>query len=406
LPLFGIETMTRGRIGLLLLALVVLAGLVYGFLPKPVPVDLAVVERGPLTVSVEEEGKTRVRERYTVSAPAAGYARRIDLKVGDSVGAGQVLAVLEPSRSDALDPRSRAQAQARVGAAEAALAAAREQASAAEAAARLAEQELTRARALERDKFLSAQAVDQAASRNQQAQANLLASQHAVKVAAYDLQTARATLASTRPPSGAAAHESVVMVSPIKGRVLKVLHESEGSVAAGQPLVEVGNPGSLEVEVEVLSTSAVRIAPGAKVVLDRWGGEAPLQAAVRRIEPSGFTKVSALGVEEQRVRVIVDITSPSEQWPRLGDGYRVEARFVIWEGADVLQAPTSALFRQNSGWAVFVQEGEVARLRPVEIGQRTGLRAQVLAGLKVGERVIAHPDDKVADGVKVKSRGG
>jgi len=398
--------MTRGRIGLLLLTLAIIAGLVYGFLPKPVPVDLATVERGPLAVSVEEEGKTRVMERYTVSAPAAGYARRIDLKVGDDVKAGQVLAILEPARSDALDPRSRAQAQARVGAAEAALAAAREQVNASGAESRLADQELKRARELARDQFLSAQAVDQASSRSQLAQANLQAAQHAVNVARYDLETARAALIRASSASTAGANERIPVTSPITGRVLKVIHESEGTVAAGQPLIEVGNPETLEVEVEVLSTSAVRIAPGAKVVLDRWGGEAPLQAVVRRVEPTGFTKISALGVEEQRVRVIVDIAAPRAAWQRLGDGYRVEARFVIWEEADVLQVPTSALFRQNSGWAVFVREGEVARLRPVEVGQRTGLQSQILKGLDVDEQVVSHPDDKIADGVKIKPRSG
>ena len=316
-----------------------------------------------------------------------------------------MLAILEPARSDALDPRSRAQAQARVGAAEAALAAAREQVKAAEAESRLAGQELKRARELARDQFLSAQAVDQAVSRDQLAQANLQAGHQAVNVADYELKTARATLMRASSMAGGAG-ERIMVTSPIQGRVLKVLHESEGAVAAGQPLIEVGNPGSLEVEVEVLSTSAVRIMPGAKVVLDRWGGEAPLQGVVRRVEPTGFTKVSALGVEEQRVRVIVDFTSAKEAWQRLGDGYRVEARFVIWEAPDVLQVPTSALFRQNSGWAVFVREGEVARLRPVEVGQRTGLRAQILKGLEVGEEVVSHPDDKIADGVKLKPRGG
>jgi HlyD family secretion protein len=397
--------MTRGRISILLLTLALLAGLVYGFLPRPVPVDLATAERGPLAVSVEEEGKTRVMERYTVSSPAAGYARRIGLKVGDGVKAGQVLTNLEPSRSDALDPRSRARAQAQVGAAEAALAAAREQVNATQAEAHLADLELKRAQELAKDRFLSAQAVDQAVSRSQLAHANLQAAQHAVNVARYDLETARATLIRTTQPTAAGANDRIQVASPITGRVLKVLHESEGSVAAGQPLIEVGNPETLDVEVEVLSTSAVRIVPGAKVVLDRWGGEAPLPGVVRRVEPTGFTKVSALGVEEQRVRVIVDLTSPREQWQRLGDGYRVEARFVIWEGTGVLQVPTSALFRQNSGWAVFVLDGEVARLRPVEVGQRTGLRAQILKGLEVGEQVVSHPDDKVADGVKIRPRG-
>jgi HlyD family secretion protein len=190
----------------------------------------------------------------------------------------------------------------------------------------------------------------------------------------------------------------------VAARVLKLLHESEGAVAAGQPLIEIGNPESLEVEVEVLSTYAVKIATGSKVILDRWGGDLPVQGTVRVVEPSGFTKISALGVEEQRVRIIVDFASPREAWQRLGDGYRVEARFVLWEGADVLQVPTSALFRHGDGWAVFKVEGRRAHLTPVEIGQRAGLATQVLAGLAAGSRVISHPDDTLTDGARVKPR--
>ena len=200
------------------------------------------------------------------------------------------------------------------------------------------------------------------------------------------------------------AAEQVQVRAPVAARVLKVLHESEGAVAAGQPLLEIGNPSSLEVEVEVLSTHAVKIAPGSKVILDRWGGDRPVEGTVRVVEPSGYTKISALGVEEQRVRVIVDFTSPHEAWARLGDGYRVEARFVLWEGQDVLQLPTSALFRHGKGWAAFRLEGRRARLTPVEIGQRAGLVTQVLSGLKAGDRVVAHPDETIRDGGRVKPR--
>ena len=192
--------------------------------------------------------------------------------------------------------------------------------------------------------------------------------------------------------------------APVAARVLKLLQESEGAVAAGQSLLEIGNPDSLEVEVEVLSTHAVKIAPGSRVILDRWGGEQPVPGTVRVVEPSGFTKISALGVEEQRVRVIVDFASPREAWQSLGDGYRVEARFVLWEGDDVLQLPTSALFREGEGWAVFVVEGGRARLTPVETGQRAGLATQVLSGLEAGTRVVSHPDDKIDDGTRVKPR--
>jgi len=393
--------MTRGRITLILLALALAAALAWGFMPKAVPVETEAAAKGSLAVTVEEEGKTRVRERYVVSAPVAGYARRIELKVGDPVAVGQVLAVLEPTRSADLDPRSRAQARASVSAAEAAWQAARDQARAAASAAELAGQNLTRTQALSSQKFVSQAAVDQARTEQQRAQAAHAAAEQSVNVARYDLEAARATLMQ----AGASVGGGVLNVaSPVAARVLKVVHESEGSVAAGQPLIEVGNPDTLEVEVEVLSTSAVKIAPGTRVRLDRWGGDQPLEGRVRVVEPTGFTKVSALGVEEQRVRVIVDIVAPREQWARLGDGYRVEAAFVIWEGRDILTAPTSALFRHGNDWAVFVAEGGRAVLKPVRIGQRNGLRAQVLSGLNASEAVITHPDDKIAAGVKVKPR--
>ncbi len=392
----------RGKIGILLTAAVVVAGLVWGFLPRALPVDVAEVKRAPLEVTVEEEGKTRVAERYVVSAPVAGYARRIDLDAGDAVQAGQVLAVIEPARAVALDPRTRAQAQAQVSAARAALAAAQENARAAGAAAQLAQQERTRTESLRQSNFVSAQALDNARTAETRARAAQLAAQHAVRVADFELEMARAAVASTDRLQGGA--DQVQVRAPVAARVLKLLHENEGAVAAGQPLLELGNPDTLEVEVEVLSTQAVQIAPGSKVILDRWGGEGVLQGTVRVVEPSGYTKISALGVEEQRVRVIVDFSSPREAWARLGDGYRVEARFVLWAGKDVLQLPTSALFRHNEGWAVFALQGGRARLTPVKTGQRAGLATQVLSGLSAGEKVITHPDDRLKDGVRVKPR--
>jgi HlyD family secretion protein len=394
----------RARIGITLLALAVAGGLAYGFLPRAVPVDIVAASKGPLSVTVEEEGKTRVMERYVVSAPMAGYARRIDLQVADAVKAGQVLALIEPARSDALDPRSRAQAGAQVKAADAAVAAARENARAAAAGAELARQELARAESLRKSNFIAEQTLDRARSEVNRTQAVRLAGDHAVNVARFELDMARAALAQTSRLQGGGAAETLPVKSPVDARVLKVVHESEGTVQAGQALIEIGNPETLEAEVEVLSTQAVKIAPGSKVLFDRWGGDTTLQGAVRVVEPTGFTKVSALGVEEQRVRVIVDFTSPREEWRRLGDGYRVEARFVVWEGNDVLQIPASALFRYNSGWAVFTVERGRAKLKPVQIGQRAGLIAQVTSGLAAGEKLISHPDDKIADGVRVKSR--
>lgn len=367
-------------------------------------VDAVQVATGPLAVTIEEEGKTRVMERYIVSAPMSGYARRIDLDVGDAVRAGQALVVIEPARSDALDPRTRAQAQAQVSAAQAALSAARENASAAAAQAGLARQELQRIEPLRSANLVSEQAVDRARTEVSWTQAAKLAAEHNANVARFELDMARAALAKTSSLQAGNSAETLNVHAPVDAQVLKIVHESEATVQAGQPLIEIGNPEALEVEVEVLSTHAVQIAPGSRVLLDRWGGGATLQGAVRVIEPTGFTKVSALGVEEQRVRIIADITSPRETWRRLGDGYRVEARFIIWEGAEVLQIPASALFHLNSGWAVFIIERGRAKTRPVEIGQRAGLTVQVLSGLKPGERIITHPDDRIEEGRRVDVR--
>ncbi len=394
----------RAKIGLFAAASLVVLGLVVGFLPRAPLVDVAEVQRAPMAVTVEDEGKTRVRDRYLVSAPVAGYARRIDLKAGNSVAAGQVLAVIEPARPVPLDPRTRARAQAQVRAAEAALAVAQNNARSAAAAAQLAQQKLARTEVLRNSNFVSAQALDTARSSEARARAAAQAAQNAVKVARFDLETARAAVASATGLQAAVRGEAMPVRAPVAARVLKVLHESEGAVAAGQPLIEIGNPESLEVEVEVLSTQAVRIAPGSRVVLDRWGNDQPVEGTVRTVEPSGHTKISALGVEEQRVRIIVDFTSPRQAWQRLGDGYRVEARFVLWQGNNVLQLPSSALFRHGKGWAVFRLERGRARLTPVEIGHRAGLVTQVLSGLSAGDRIVAHPDEAISNGVRVRTR--
>lgn len=394
----------RGRIASILLALLLAAAIGYGFLPRPVAVERALVHKGQLAVTVDEEGKTRVRERYVITAPVVGQARRVTLKVGDAVAAGQVVALIDPAPAASLDPRARAQATARVEAARAALSAAGETARGAEAEARLAEQELARAEALGQEKFLSPAAVDQARARHQAGQAARQAAAYSAQVARHEVEAARAALLRATALAKGAPAETLRVTAPVAGRVLGVPRESEGAVQPGQALLEIGNPRSLEVVVEVLSTAAVKIPVGASVLLDRWGGEHTLEGRVRVVEPTGFTKVSALGVEEQRVRVIVDLVSPPEQWRQLGDGYRVEARFVLWRGDNLLLVPTSALFRHQDGWAAFVVEAGRAALRPVRIGPRNGLAAQVLEGLREGEAVIAHPDDKIADGVRVKAR--
>jgi HlyD family secretion protein len=390
--------------GLLLTALALFAALAWGFLPRPVKVDTAVVTRAPLRVTVEEEGRTRVIDRYSVSAPVAGYARRIELRVGDTVLQGQTLVELEPLRSEVLDPRSRAAAEARVAAAESALRAAEQNARAAASDANIARKEFERRKVLAADGRISREERDRAEAALQHAEAARRSADFAVDVARHELEAARTTLEYAAARTSGAHPEQVAVRSPIDGRVLSIPRASEGVVASGQPLIEVGDPAALEVVVEVLSADAVRIRPGISVEFTRWGGEGVLLGTVRTVEPTGFTKISALGVEEQRVRVVADITSPPERWARLGDGFRVEASFILWEGDDVLQIPASALFRGGNDWAVFTFDGGRARQRVVEIDQNNGFAAEIVTGLQQGETVIVHPSDAVADGVRVAPR--
>lgn len=395
--------MNRRRvITLVAAAAVVVAALVWGFMPRPVPVDLAAAGRGPMVVTVDEEGKTRVKDRYVVSAPVNGYVRRIDLDVGDPVEAGAVIAVMEPRRAPVLDPRSRAEAEARVAAASSRLDAAREGLAAARADAELAEADLERTTRLFEGGYVPRDVLDAAEARARRTSAVLRSADFNVDVAAHELAAARVALKNF----GAGFADGVVDVSsPVDGRVLKVFRESEGAAPEGEPLVEVGDPSALEVESDLLSEDSVRVRPGSRVLFTRWGGDETLEGAVRVVEPAGFTKISALGVEEQRVLVISDITSPVEVWQRLGDGYRVEASFVVWEGSDVLQVPASALFRYGDGWAVFVYEDGRAVRRAVEAGHTTGLATEILSGVSEGEMVITHPDDAIDDGVRVEPRG-
>lgn len=406
-----------GRRVLLLVGAAVLVALIAkGFAPQAPLVDLAVVTRGPLRVAIEEEGKTRVRDRYVVSSPVPGFKHRLDVDVGDPVVAGQVLAVIEPLRSAALDPRSRAEAQARVAAAQAALQQAEQSTQAAEADASLAQTDLARVRNLHERGATTRARLDEAEARARGTEATRRSAGFAIEVARHQLAAARATLASADPdaPETERLAQSITVRSPVAGCVLKVFHESEGVVSAGAPLLELGDPTALEVEVEVLSSDAVRLAPGTRALLERWGGDAPLEGRVRRVEPVGFTKVSALGVEEQRVLTIVELASPPAAWQRLGDGYRVEAVFVLWEEPDVLQVPQSVLFTSTAGasgtsgaWHAFVVDPDqrVAR-REVKVGERNGLQAQVVEGLVEGDRVVTHPPDALVDGGAIRARAG
>jgi HlyD family secretion protein len=335
-----------------------------------------------------------------VSAPVAGRLQRVVLEPGDAVRAGQVVAALLPADPVPLDARSRAEAVAAAEAARAALGQARAELERARSAAALASSELRRNRDLAATGVVSGQALDAAEAGDRSAAEALRAAEFGVAAAEQQLVAARARLGESIGARGAA----IELRSPIDGVVFKRLRESERVVPAGDPVLELGDPGSLEIVSDLLSSDAVKVAAGAPVIVEQWGGERMLRGKVRRVEPSGFMKVSALGVEEQRVNVVVDFEAPREAWKALGDGYRVEVRIVVWEGADVLKAPLGALFRRGEEWATFVAEGGRARLRPIEIGHRNGLQAEVVKGLAAGDTVVVHPPDGLADGARIAER--
>jgi HlyD family secretion protein len=391
----------RRRIPLLGAALLI-ALIVVGLWPKPVPVELGVVKRGHLVVTVDEEGMTRVKNRYVVSSPVAGQLRRIDWKPGAVVEAGKtVLAIMETSGADFLDARSLAQAEARVRGAEAARAGAAAQRERAKAAAKMFSDDLARLQQLYAQKALSTQEFDAAQLRATTAAQDERAAEFGLQVADFELQQARAAL--TRGTGGAAASaEPLIITSPISGKILKVDQESARVVPSGFPLLEIGDPTDLEVRIEVLSRDGVAVRPGARVMLEQWGGPEPLSARVRLVEPSAFTKISALGVEEQRVYVIADFTDPIEKRATLGDNFRVEARIVTREGENVLVAPAGALFQRGSSWHTFVLEGGRAEMREVKVGRTNGVETEILGGLRENERVVVYPGDKVTAGTRIR----
>jgi HlyD family secretion protein len=391
----------RRALALALAAAAALGGLLWLLRPAPVRVELGPVERGPLEVTVDEEGRTRVRKRYVIAAPVAGGLERITLDEGDTVAAGEVVARVS---SAPLDPRTTAQAEARLDAAIALRGEARARVGQAKAALAQAQRDLQRARTLAAAGTVSDQELEQAELAHASRAEELHGAREAEDAAAHEVQAAEAVLLAAgggaRGGRRPAQDTFVAVRSPAAGHVLRVFEESQRVVAVGTPLLEVGDPADLEIVVDVLSADAVRIRPGDEMRLVAWGGEGALRARVRRVEPSGFTKLSALGVEEQRVNVIGDfVDAPGA----LGDGYRLEARIVVWRSDDVLRVPASALFRRGDAWHVFEVEDGRARLRAVEIGQRGVEAAEVVGGIGPGVRVVLHPTDRVADGVRVEA---
>jgi HlyD family secretion protein len=379
---------------------------VWAFWPEPVQVDLAVAEIAPMQVTVAAEGVTRIRDPYQVTAPVGGTASRSPVEVGDAVTEGDtVVAVIQPAEPAFLDARARLQAEAAVVEAEAGLRLAQSNVTQAEADLAHAEAELARNQALAARGIIPQRMLDDMQMARDTSQSALTAAQLTV-----DLQ--RATLmrvqAQLLPPEAAMAGAldacCVELRAPLSGVVLAVENQSARLVQAGTPLLTIGDLHDLEIEVDLLSADAVRVSAGAQALIERWGGAGTISAQVRRIDPSAFTKVSALGIEEQRVRLRLDILSPAADRPGLGDNYRVFVRIVLWEGAEVLQVPISALFRKDGGWAVFRAVKGRAVLTPVEIGHQNTLEVQILGGLSADDQVVAFPGNKVDDGARLVAR--
>jgi len=387
-------------------SLFVLFGFLVTFWPRGVPVDLEPVVRGPMMLTVGDEGETRVVDVFVVSAPVNGRLRRIEAEPGDVVDAGgTIVAEIEPTESQLLDPRTAAEAEAQLSAAESAASLARAEVERTEAELKFAESELRRSRELQAKGTISARDLESAERAYDTSRAELGVAQANMQVRQYELERVRAQLMS---PAEMAERRQICdcidIHSPVDRRVLRVMRESEGFVQAGEGLVEIGNPDRLEVVVDLLSTDAVRVRPGNAALIENWGGDDALKARVRRVEPFGFTKVSALGIEEQRVNVVLDIVSPHTEWEALGHGYQVDVRVVLWEDADALKVPLTALFREGADWAIFVDEGGKARRRIVEVGNTTSNSAEILSGLTEGERIVVYPGEGVDDGVRISSR--
>jgi len=379
---------------------VVLAIVAMAMWPESIEVNAAKVEQGSMQVTLDEDGETRVRDKFVVSAPVAGRLQRIELEPGDTVVKGKtVVARLSTAEAPLLDPRTRSELQAAAEAARAAVGQSRAEFDRSTAELARARTTLQRQQELMKAGAIAADALDAAETSVSTAEEARKAAEFAVSRSEYELQLARARLQAPTPAGGRA----VEVVAPVSGVILKRLRESESVVPAGEPLLEIGEPGRIEIVADFLSTDAVRIQPGAPVLIEGWGGSDPLKGRVRRIEPAGFMKVSALGVEEQRVNVLIDFENPSAA-TRLGDAFRVEVRVVVWREENVVKAPVGSLFRRGNDWASFVIDGEQVHLVTTELGQRNDEDAQIIKGLSAGQSVVLHPPDTLTDGARIRVR--
>jgi HlyD family secretion protein len=384
---------------LLVTIAIVVAIAAAAFWPETMVVDTEAATEGPMQVTIDEEGETRVRERFVISAPVAGRITRIELEPGTAVHRGATeLVRMTPQESPLLDPRTRTELGAALDAARAAVGQAQAERGRAAASLARSRSPMTRQRSLAAAGLIARDELEAAETSVATADEAARAAEFAVSRAEYELQLARARL---QTPGGGGA--SIRITAPIDGVVLKRLRESAAVVAAGEPLLEIGDQRQLEIVSDLLSTDAVRVPPHAEVLIDRWGGDHPLHGRVRLVEPSGFMKVSALGVEEQRVNVIIDLVD-AEAARALGDGYRVEVRIITWRADHVLKVPVGSLFRRGEGWALFVVAGNLARLQSIELGQRNDTDAQILGGVSAGQTIVLHPPDTLGDGMRVTLR--
>ncbi|WP_281555885.1 HlyD family efflux transporter periplasmic adaptor subunit [Thalassomonas sp. RHCl1] len=391
----------------LLLGLVAVALLVFAFIPEPVKVDMFTVAKGNLLVTLEGEGKTRIHDIYTVYAPIDGRITRIESEPGDRVTAAEtIIANMFPANPQFLDKRRETQAKADIEGARAALSLAKARVKQAQAELEFELSDFKRTELLYRQQTVSKAHLERAQLRIKTLKAELETALSNQEVMESRLAAARAMLVQPeeQEEAGNGGDCHICIHSPVDGRVLRILHKSESIVAVGTPLVEIGNPADLEVSIEMLSTNAVKVKPGDEALIKRWGGEQDIRARVRLIEPSGFTKISALGVEEQRVNVILAFTDPAEKWQSLGDAFRVEAAIIIDKAENVISVPLSALFRQEEQWSVFKVEDGYVVLQQVEVGRRNDRFAEITSGLQAGEQVISYPGNKVSAGVRVEKR--
>jgi HlyD family secretion protein len=393
------------RVVIASIALAVAAAVGWMAMPGPIPVETAVVTKGRFVATVEDDGKTRVRQRYVVAAPLAGRLGRLRFKAGDQVKADDVVATITPAPAPLLDPRARREVEERLGAAEANVERAKAVVARAQAQSAQAAADLARTMALAASGAATIQAKERAELTMRVAERDLRAAEYVDHAAQHELGQLRAMLARYGSNTDAdVPADSWNVTAPVGGLVLKVTQESETMVQPGTALLDLGDPHDLEVVVDVLSTDAVEIAPGADVTIDRWGGAGRLSGRVRRVEPAAFTKISTLGVEEQRVNVLIDIVSPADQWQRLGDAYQLDAQIAVFTQDDATIVPTGALFKRGDDWSVFVLEDGRAALRKLRIIRRSGRFAAVAEGVSSGDVVIIYPGDRVADGVKVAPR--